>query len=125
MHNGGYKMVSGSIHIPEELLELLKAIFDILTAVAFFFVLPIIVYARSRSPFFARKNIFLPLLGFAILGFISTAMDAIDEFIWFSPKSFYDEFWKPTRLIMLVVALFVLIIAFGEFYRFNKRLLGE
>ena len=118
-------MVSVTIHLPEGVLQIIKAIFDTLNVLAFVFVFVIIFYARTNLPIFKRKSIFYPLLGFAILGIISTTMDMLDEFFWFSPKSFYNSFWKPTRLVLIIIALFLLVMAFAEFYRFNKRLLGK
>ncbi|MHA1968621.1 MAG: hypothetical protein ACW964_12550 [Candidatus Hodarchaeales archaeon] len=65
------------------------------------------------------------MLGFSVLGIISMAMDAIDEFYWFSPKEFYDVIWKPFRLLLFLIAIILLIITFRNFYQFSERLFGE
>ncbi len=114
-----------SFHPPTTPLELVKAFLDIGAAIAFVIVLVAIILAKNHYPVIERKNTFWPLLVFAILGIVSTTMDAIDEWIWFSPKSFYDFIWKPTRLLLLLVGLFILIFAFRQFYDFSHRLFGE
>ena len=112
-------------HPPTNPLELIKALLDLSTVAAFIVVLVIILYAKNRYPMIERKRTFWPLVGFAILGIVSSAMDAFDEWFWFTPKEFYDFIWKPTRLLLLLVGIFILVIAFRQFYSFSKRLFGE
>ncbi|TXT56525.1 MAG: membrane protein of unknown function [Candidatus Thorarchaeota archaeon] len=112
-------------HPPTDILGLAKAILDLGTVFAFFIVLLVILQARKRYPMIERDITFLPLIGFSIFGIISTAMDAFDEWFWFTPKEFYDFVWKPTRLSLLLIGIFMLIFAFRQFYAFSKRLLGE
>ncbi len=117
--------VTIDFHPPTEPLEILKAILDITTFVAFIILLVIIVYAAREYPIIERKRTFWPLVVFAIFGMISTAMDAFDEWYWFSPGEFYNFIWKPIRLTLLLVGIFILVIAFSQFYDFSKRLFGE
>lgn len=118
-------MVTIDPHPPSETLEIIKAVFDVLTVIAFIILLIVVIYSRKRFIMFEKKRIFVPLLIFSILGVISTAMDAFDEFFWFSPKEFYDLFWKPSRLGMLLLGSLLLLYTFYQFFRFEKRLLGE
>ncbi len=117
--------ISVAYHPPATPLELVKAFLDAGAAAAFIIVLIAIYYAKNRYPMIERKRTFVPLLVFAILGIISATMDAIDEWFWFSPKAFYDLVWKPTRLLMLLGGIFILIFAFRQFYDFSHRLFGE
>ncbi|MHA1771496.1 MAG: hypothetical protein ACTSYL_03560 [Candidatus Thorarchaeota archaeon] len=117
--------VSTIFHPPSTPLELFKAFLDTGAAIAFILVLVSIYYAKNRYPVIERKRTFYSLMLFAILGLVSTIMDAIDEWIWFSPKAFYDLIWKPTRLFLLLGGIFVLIFAFHQFYDFSHRLFGE
>ena len=117
--------VSIDFHPPEDPLEIIKAFLDLSTVIAFIIVLGVIIYAARRYPMIERKRTFWPLILFAILGTISMAMDAFDEWFWFSPKAFYDFVWKPTRLLMFLGAIFILIIAFRQFYSFSERLFGD
>ncbi|MFW9994418.1 MAG: hypothetical protein ACFFD4_20410 [Candidatus Odinarchaeota archaeon] len=109
---------------PEEILEIIKAVLDILTAIAFIGLLAVVIYAKKKYPLVEKRG-FLPLVGFTMMGIISTTMDAIDEFIWFVPGEFYDQIWKPTRLFLLLIAIFLLVITFYHFYKFSERLFGE
>ncbi len=110
---------------PSDPLELLKACLDLATAILFVVVLIVIIIAAKKYPLFERKDTLYPLIIFAILGIISTAMDAYDEWFWFTPKEFYDFIWKPTRLILFIVAIFILVFAFQRFYKVSERLFGE
>lgn len=110
---------------PTEPLEIIKAFLDVSTVVAFVIVLVVIIIARKRYPMMERRRTFLPLILFAILGIISMGMDAFDEFFWFSPKAFYDYIWKPTRLFLFLIGIFILVFAFTQFYGFSERLFGE
>ncbi len=110
---------------PTEPLEILKAFLDISTAVAFGIVLIVILIAKNRYPMMERRRTFWPLVIFAIFGIISTGMDAFDEFFWFTPKAFYDFIWKPTRLFLFLIGIFILVFAFIQFYGFSERLFGE
>ncbi|MHA2075501.1 MAG: hypothetical protein ACW97X_12850 [Candidatus Hodarchaeales archaeon] len=112
-------------HPPENLLEIIKAFLDVITVFAFIGLLLIVIYSRNKYPIIERNRIFWPMLGFSVLGIISMAMDAIDEFYWFSPKEFYDVIWKPFRLLLFLIAIILLIITFRNFYQFSERLFGE
>lgn len=112
-------------HPPDEPLTWIKAILDVTTVIAFVIVLVVILYAKNRYPMIERRKTFWPLIVFAIFGIVSMAMDAIDEFFWFTPKAFYDYIWKPTRLGLFLIGIFILIIAFYQFYNFSQRLFGE
>lgn len=110
---------------PDEPLEILKAFLDLSTVIAFVIVLIVILIAKNRYPMIERKRTFWPLIIFAVFGIISTGMDAFDEWFWFSPKAFYDFVWKPTRLLLFLVGIFILVFAFLQFYNFSQRLFGE
>ena len=110
---------------PTDPLTIIKALLDVATVAAFVLVLVMIIYAKNRYPMMERKKTFWPLIISAVLGTISMAMDAIDEWVWFTPKAFYDVIWKPTRLLLFLVSIFILIIAFRKFYDFSHRLFGE
>lgn len=110
---------------PDEPLEILKAFLDLSTVAAFIIVLIVILIAKNRYPMMERRRTFWPLIVFAIFGIISMGMDAFDEWFWFSPKAFYDFVWKPTRLILFLIGIFILVIAFLQFYNFSERLFGE
>ena len=112
-----------TFHPPETILEIVKAGFDCLTVVAFIALFFVVFYAKSRYPVIGRQG-FLPLLAFVMVGIISTAMDAFDEFFWFE-KTFYDTIWKPTRLLLMTLALILLIFSFYRFYQFSDRLFGD
>ncbi|UJG40579.1 MAG: hypothetical protein K9W45_12185 [Candidatus Heimdallarchaeum aukensis] len=118
-------MVSVILHLPDNILAILKAIFDVLLFVTFIFLVVIIFILRKRFPLFEKKKIFYPLLSFGILGTLSSLMNAYDEFFWFNPKSFYDQIWKPTKLGLMVIAIILLVVMFFQFYQLSKRLLGE
>ena len=109
-------------HPPTDPLTIIKAFLDVATVAAFVLVLVMIIYAKNRYPMMERKRTFWPLIISAVLGTISMAMDAIDEWVWFTPKAFYDVIWKPTRLLLFLVSIFILIIAFRQFYDFSHRL---
>ncbi|MHA2296064.1 MAG: hypothetical protein ACXAEU_03740 [Candidatus Hodarchaeales archaeon] len=111
-------------HPPEEILEIIKAMLDVLTVVAFIGLLVVVIIARKRYPVFEKRG-FMAMVGFAGMGIISTFMDAFDEFFWFTPKAFYDQIWKPTRLFLLLIGIFLLVITFYQFYKFSERLFGE
>lgn len=113
------------LHIPETELALLKAILDSLTVFAFILLIIVVFYAKNRYPVFKRETVFVPLISFSLLGLISSFMDAIDEWFWFSPKEFYDLVWKPTRLFLFLIAIFLLVFTFERFYKFSKRIIGE
>lgn len=110
---------------PDEPLEILKAFLDLSTVVAFVIVLIVILIAKNRYPMMERKRTFWPLVIFSIFGIISMGMDAFDEWFWFSPKAFYDFIWKPTRLLLFLIGIFILVFAFLQFYNFSERLFGE
>ena len=110
---------------PTDPLEIIKAFFDVSTVVAFVIVLAVILIAKNRYPMMERRRTFWPLIIFAVLGTISMGMDAFDEFFWFSPKAFYDFVWKPTRLLIFLLGIFILVFAFVQFYGFSERLFGE
>ncbi len=110
---------------PTDPLQILKAFLDVGTAVMFVILLLVIIHAARRYPVLERRSTFYPLILFAILGMISTAMDAYDEWFWFTPSSFYNEVWKPLRLGLFLIAIFILVFAFERFYRFSERLFGE
>lgn len=110
---------------PDEPLEILKAFLDLSTAIAFVVVLIVILMAKNRYPMMERRRTFWPLIIFAVFGIVSTAMDAFDEWFWFTPKAFYDFVWKPTRLLLFVVGILILVFAFSQFYSFSERLFGE
>jgi len=112
-------------HPPENLLEIIKALLDVFTVFAFIGLLLIVIYSKNKYPVIERNRIYWPWLGFCVLGIISMAMDALDEFYWFSPKEFYDVIWKPTRLFLFLAGIILLIITFYYFYRFSERLFGE
>jgi hypothetical protein len=112
-------------HPPDDILSWTKAFLDSGAAVMFIVVLIVVIYARKRYPVMERNRTFLPMLLFALFGVISTIMDAIDEFYWFTPKAFYDYIWKPTRLSLFIIGIFILVIAFYQFYEFSQRLFGE
>ena len=112
-------------HPPENLLEIIKAFFDILTVFAFVGLLLIVLYSKNKYPIIERRHILWPMIGFSILGIISMAMDAFDEFYWFNPKELYDFIWKPFRLLMFLIGIILLIITFNYFYQFSERLFGE
>ena len=112
-------------HPPENLLEIIKAFLDVITVFAFIVLLLIVIYSKNKYPIIERNRIYWPMLGFSILGIISMAMDAIDEFYWFSPKEFYDVLWKPFRLFVFLIAIVLLIITFRNFYQFSERLFGD
>lgn len=112
-------------HPPTDPLPIIKALLDAATVAAFVLVLVMIIYAKNRYPMIERKRTFWPLIISAVLGTISMAMDAIDEWVWFSPQEFYNNIWKPTRLILFLASIFILIIAFRQFYDFSHRLFGE
>ncbi len=112
-------------HPPDDILGYTKAFLDAGAAVMFFIVLIVIIYARNRYPVMERNRTFLPLVLFAVMGFISTVMDAYDEWFWFSPSAFYNTIWKPIRLSLFLIGIFILIIAFYQFYEFSQRLFGE
>ena len=112
-------------HPPDNLLEIIKAFLDVITVFAFVALLLIVIYSKNKYPVIERKRIIMPMLGFSILGIISMAMDAIDEFYWFSPSEFYDVLWKPTRLVLFLIGILLLIITFRNFYQFSERLFGE
>ncbi|MFX0182652.1 MAG: hypothetical protein ACFE95_06165 [Candidatus Hodarchaeota archaeon] len=112
-------------HPPDELLEIIKAYLDVFTVFAFIGLLIIIIYSKNKYPIIERRRTLWPMIGFTLLGIISVTMDAIDEFFWFSPKEFYDVLWKPFRLSLFMIAIFLLIITFYYFYKFSDRLFGE
>ncbi len=112
-------------HPPDDVLGWTKAMLDSGAAVIFIVVLIVVIYARNRYPVMERNRTFLPMLLFALFGVVSTIMDAIDEFYWFTPKAFYDYIWKPTRLSLFIIGIFILVIAFYQFYEFSQRLFGE
>jgi hypothetical protein len=112
-------------HPPTDILQVIKAFLDLFTFIAFIGVLIVIIYASKRYPMFERKRTFWPLVIFAVLGIISTGMDAIDEWFWFTPQEFYNYIWKPARLIMFLVGIFILVISFWQFYSFSERLFGD
>lgn len=118
-------MVTVTPHLPSDILEIMKSIFDVLIFVTFILLLVIIFITRKRFPLFEKRRIFLPLLGFGSLGLISALMNAYDEFFWFSPKIFYDQVWKPIKLGLMVFAVILLVLMFFQFYRLSKRLLGD
>ncbi|MBD3405981.1 MAG: hypothetical protein GF411_07645 [Candidatus Lokiarchaeota archaeon] len=111
-------------HPPDDILSITKAFLDLGAVIAFVVVLLVILQARRRYPMIDRNITFLPLIGFSIFGIVSTSMDAFDEWFWFTPKAFYDFIWKPTRLSLLLIGIFMLIFAFRQFYAFSKRLMG-
>ncbi len=112
-------------HPPSDPLELLKAFLDLGTAVCFIIVLGVIIVSARKYPLLQRKDLFIPLITFAMLGVISTAMDAYDEWFWFTPGEFYDFVWKPIRLGLLIIAVIILLITFQRFYMISERLFGE
>ncbi|MFX0085219.1 MAG: hypothetical protein ACFFAU_06065 [Candidatus Hodarchaeota archaeon] len=112
-------------HPPDNLLTIIKALLDVLTVFAFIALLLIVLYSKNKYPVIERSRILWPLIGFSILGIISMAMDAFDEFYWFSPKVFYDMIWKPFRLSIFLIGIILLIITFSYFYQFSERLFGE
>jgi hypothetical protein len=117
--------VSIDFHPPDGLLELIKAFLDFFTVIAFMLLLAVIIYAARRYPMIERRRTFYPLLIFAVFGIVSSAMDAFDEWFWFTPGEFYDYIWKPTRLWLFLIGIFLLVIAFSQFYDFSRRLFGE
>ncbi|MHA1167839.1 MAG: hypothetical protein ACTSP4_06710 [Candidatus Hodarchaeales archaeon] len=120
---GGFKVIT-DFFIPDNPLTLIKAFLDVLTAVGFLALLIVVFLAKARYPVIERKG-FIPLVGFAFMGLISTAMDAFDEFYWFDSKAFYDQIWKPARLYIFIIAIFLLLLTFYQFYQFSDRLFGE
>ncbi|MHA2426313.1 MAG: hypothetical protein ACXAEF_16105 [Candidatus Thorarchaeota archaeon] len=110
---------------PDEPLEILKALLDISTVAAFVIVLVVIIIAKNRYPMMERRRTIWPLILFALFGVVSMGMDAFDEFFWFSPKAFYDFIWKPFRLFLFLIGIFILVFAFIQFYGFSERLFGE
>ncbi|MDF1539217.1 MAG: hypothetical protein P1Q69_09990 [Candidatus Thorarchaeota archaeon] len=110
---------------PDEPLEIIKAFLDLSTVIAFVIVLIVILIAKNRYPMMERRRTFWPLIIFAIFGIISMGMDAFDEWFWFTPKAFYDFVWKPTRLLLFLAGIFILVFAFLQFYNFSERLFGE
>ncbi|NHJ01326.1 MAG: hypothetical protein EAX86_04245 [Candidatus Heimdallarchaeota archaeon] len=112
-------------HPPNEPLTIIKALLDVMTVFAFIALLYLVILAAKKYPVIERKKTFRPLMGFSLLGIISMAMDAFDEFFWFSPKEFYDVLWKPSRLFLFLGAIFLLIISFYHFYQFSDRLFGD
>ena len=112
-------------HPPDDILGWVKAFLDSGAALMFIIVLIVVIYARKRYPVMERNRTFIPLLLFAVLGVISTIMDAVDEFYWFTPKAFYDFIWKPFRLSLFLLGIFILVIAFYQFFEFSQRLFGE
>lgn len=112
-------------HPPDNPLEIIKAFLDIITVFAFIALFIIIIYSKNKYPIIERRRILWPMIGFSVFGTISMAMDALDEFFWFSPKEFYDVIWKPTRLFLFLAGIILLIITFYYFYRFSERLFGE
>ncbi|MFX0151903.1 MAG: hypothetical protein ACFFAJ_14030 [Candidatus Hodarchaeota archaeon] len=112
-------------HPPNDLLEIIKAFLDVLTVFAFIGLLIIIIYSKNKYPIIERRRTLWPMIGFTVFGVISMTMDAIDEFFWFYPKEFYDVLWKPFRLSLFMIAIFLLIITFYYFYKFSDRLFGE
>ncbi|MHA1248306.1 MAG: hypothetical protein ACTSPE_13340 [Candidatus Thorarchaeota archaeon] len=110
---------------PTDPLEIVKAFLDVGTAVVFGLLVIVVLLSARRYPVLKRRDIFYSLLLFAVLGTISTAMDALDEWFWFVPSSFYNEVWKPLRLSLFLIAIFILVFAFERFYRFSERLFGE
>lgn len=113
------------LHIPTSELDLIKAILDSLTVFAFVLLIIVIFYAKSRYPVINRNSVFFPLISFNILGLISSFMDALDEWFWFFPQEFYNDIWKPTRLLLFLFAIIFLVFAFIAFYAFSERLIGE
>jgi len=111
------------LHLPDTLLKWFKASLDVTSAIGFIVLLLVILYARDRYAVFKRSNIFHPLLAFSVLGTISMAMDAMDEFFWFVPSAFYNEIWKPLRLILFIFAVILLLYSFTNFYHFSRRIL--
>lgn len=111
-------------HPPEGLLQVIKATFDVLTVVAFIGLAIVIYHAKNKYPVMERGKTFYPLIGFSLLGICSMFMDAVDEFFWFSPKEFYDVLWKPTRLLMFLMAIVLLVFSFYQFYKFSDRIFG-
>lgn len=117
--------VTFEFHPPSGILEIVKAFLDLFTVFAFMLLLVVIIYAARRYPMIERKRTFYPLLVSSVFGIISSAMDAFDEWFWFTPGEFYDYIWKPTRLWLFLISIFLLVIAFGQFYDFSRRLFGE
>jgi len=117
--------VTWEYHPPSGVLELVKAFLDLLTVVGFVLLLVVVIYAARRYPMIERKRTFYPLLISAVFGIISSAMDAFDEWFWFTPGEFYDYVWKPIRLWLFLIGIFLLIVAFSQFYDFSRRLFGE
>ncbi len=110
---------------PTQPLQVLKAFLDLATALLFVVLLVAVVVAARKYPVLERRTTFYLLIVFALLGIVSTTMDAYDEWFWFIPGSFYNEVWKPTRLGLFLVAIFALVLSFHWFYKFSERLFGE
>ncbi len=119
------KMVSFSFVFPDEPLKLIKSLLDVLLVFSFVLLLIVAIYAKNNFPLFKKKIIFHPLLSAAVLGLLSSIMDAIDEFVWFNPKQFYDEIWKPVKMTLIAVSVFLMAFMFIQVLKYSKRLLGE
>ena len=75
-------------HPPATALELGKALLDSAAAIVFVTLLVAIVYAAKKYSVLRRNDLYYLLILFALLSFISTAMDAFDKWFWFSVEGF-------------------------------------
>ncbi len=104
--------------------DILKAILDILTFLLFIGLVILVIHVRKKNPILDKhSSLFLRI--FLIFGSISSFMDALDEFLWFTSKYFYNTIWKPTKLFLLFIGLMHLVIGSITFFRYTKRFLGE
>lgn len=118
-------MIDFTINIPDDPLKLSKSILDVLTFLAFVGLLLVLIISRNKFPLLNTSKVTVPIGGGTLLGIISTFMDAVDEFVWFSPQAFYNDIWKPTRLGLLLIATLLFILGLYNFYNFTHRLFGN
>ena len=102
-------------------VDILDAILEGLTVLAYIFVLFMVLKAKRNNKIFASKG--FPLLLLAIgLGTIAGGMDLFNEFFWIENNyeifKLFMEFTKITGLLLFAISLLVV-------FRFTKFLMGE
>jgi len=102
-------------------VDLVDAILEGLTVVAYLFVFFMIIKAKRNNKIFASKS--FPLLILAIgLGTIAGGMDLFSEFFWIENNynifKFFMEFTKIAGLLLFAISLLLV-------FRFTKFLMGD
>ncbi|MHA1583696.1 MAG: hypothetical protein ACTSWL_00450 [Promethearchaeota archaeon] len=101
-------------------INLLDAILEGISLVAFIFILIMVIFSKKKNKIFASKG--YPILFLSIcLGTFSAGMDLFTEFFWIEPGyDIYKFIMSSLNIISLALFAFALLYVF----RFTKFLMG-